>query len=165
MVVNVLNYDLVEKFIREKKVNYIQKGEQKIPLKFDRSVIVIADILYVHLMKRNWVVMHRQLTIHRPSMMVFWVVPQNVKTIEVSLAVTKPLNGDFDGDEINCHVPQNPITTTEVKELMAIPFRILSQKNGMPIICIVQDAMVSMEEEADRKIDVDATFGGSRLSE
>ena len=119
----------------------------------------------MHLMKRNWVVMHRQLTIHRASMMVFWVVPQDVKAIEVSLAVTKPLNGDFDGDEINCHVPQNPITTTEVKELMAIPFRILSQKNGMPIICIVQDAMVSMEEEADRKIDVDATFGGSRLSE
>ena len=36
------------------------------------------------------------------------------------------------------------MATTEVKELMATPFNILSSKNGMPIICIVQDAMVSM---------------------
>ena len=38
----------------------------------------------------------------------FWVVPQDVKTFEVSLAVTKPLNVDFDGDEIDCNViPKN----------------------------------------------------------
>ena len=36
------------------------------------------------------------------------------------------------------------MATTEVKELMATPFNILSPKNGMKIICIVQDAMVSM---------------------
>ena len=36
------------------------------------------------------------------------------------------------------------MATTEVKELMAIPLHILSPKNGMPIICIVQDAIVSM---------------------
>ena len=70
---------------------------------------------------------------------------------KVSLAVTKPLNADFEGDEISCHVPQNHMATTEVKELMATPFNILSPKNGMPIICIVQDAMVSMYLLAKRK--------------
>ena len=60
------------------------------------------------------------------------------QTFKVSLAVTKPLNADFDGDEINSHVPQNPMATTEVKELMETPFHILSSKNGMAIICIVQ---------------------------
>ena len=54
------------------------------------------------------------------------------------------MNADFDGDEINCHVPQNTMATTEVKELMATLFHILSPKNGMPIICIVQDVLVSM---------------------
>ena len=95
--------------------------------------------------------MNRQPTLHRPSMMGFWVVPQDVRTFSISLAVTKPLNADFDGDEINCHVPQNPMVTTEVKELMATPFNILSPKNGMPIICIVQDAMVSMYLLTKRK--------------
>ena len=107
-------------------------------------MIDIGDILHVHLMKDNWVVMNRQPTLHQSSMMGFWVVPQDVKTFKISLAVTKPLNADyFDGDEINCHVPQNPMVITEVKQLMATPIHIISRKNGMPIICIVQDAMVS----------------------
>ena len=45
MVVNSLNYDLTEKLIREKKVNYVQKGERKISLKFHRPVIDIENIL------------------------------------------------------------------------------------------------------------------------
>ena len=60
--------------------------------------------------------MNRQPTLHRPSMMGFRVVPQDTKTFRISLAVTKHLNADFDGDEINCHIPQNPMATTEVKE-------------------------------------------------
>ena len=106
-------------------------------------MIDIGDILHVHLMKGDWVVMNRQPSLDRLSMMGFQVVPQDVKTFKVSLAVTKPLNANFHGDEMNCHVPQNPMAT-EVKELMATPLHILSPKNGMPIICIVQDAMVSM---------------------
>ena len=88
--------------------------------------------------------MNRKPSLHRLSMMGFRVVPQDVKTFKVSLAVTKPLNANFHGDEMNCHVPQDPMAATEVKELMATPLHILSPKNGMPIICIVPDAMVSL---------------------
>ena len=88
MVVNSLNYGLAEKLIREKKVNYVQKGERKISLKFHRPVIYIGDILHVHLMKSDWVVMNRQPTLHRSSMMGFRVVPQDAKTFKESLAVT-----------------------------------------------------------------------------
>ena len=62
MVVNSLNYDLAEKLIQEKKANYFQKGEQKISLKFQRPVIDIRDILHVHLMNGDWMVMNRQPT-------------------------------------------------------------------------------------------------------
>ena len=88
MVVNSLNYGLAEKLIREKKVNYVQKGERKISLKFHRPVIYIGDILHVHLMKSDWVVMNRQPTLHRSSMVGFRVVPQYAKTFKESLAVT-----------------------------------------------------------------------------
>ena len=60
MVVNSLNYGLAEKLIREKRVNYIQKGERKISLKFYRPVIDIGDILDVRLMKCELVVMNRR---------------------------------------------------------------------------------------------------------
>ena len=127
MVVNSLNYDLAEKLIREKKVNYIQKGERKFSLKFHKPMIDIGDILHVHLMKGDWVVMNRQPTLHWLSMMGFWVVPQDSKTFKVSLAVTKPLNADSDGDEINCHVHQNPMATTEVIRII-IPKLIIHLK-------------------------------------
>ena len=106
--------------------------------------------------------MNRQPTLHRPSMMGFRVVLQDVKTFEVSLTVTKPLNADFDGDEINCHISQNPMVTTEVKELMAPPCYILSPKNSMPIICHGEYVSVDKEKEADRKINAHEIFGGSR---
>ena len=43
------------------------------------------------------------------------------------------------------------MATTEVEELMATLFNVLSPKNGMPIICIAQDAMVSMYLLTNRK--------------
>ena len=76
----------------------------------------------------------------------------------MSLAVTKPLNADFDGDEINYHGPQNPIKTREVKELMATPFHTQSPKNGMPIICIVQDDLVSMYLLTKRKKQIERSM-------
>ena len=107
--------------------------------------------------KLNYV-MNRQPALHQSSMMGFRVVPQDVKAFKVSLAVTKPLNPDFDGDEMNCHVPRNPMTTAEAKELRATPFHILSPKNGMPIICIVQDAMVSMYLLTKRKKQIERSM-------
>ena len=61
-------------------------------MKFHKPVIDIGDILHVHIMEGDWVVMNRQPILHRPSMMGFWVVPQDVKTFKVSLAVIKPFN-------------------------------------------------------------------------
>ena len=141
MVANSLNYDLAERLVGEKYVNYIQKGEQNFSLKFHEVVIDIGDILHVHLMKGDWMVMNRQPALYRPSVMGFQGVPQDSKTSKISFGVTKPLNADFDGDEINCHLPQNLIATTEVKELMVTPFNILSPKYGMPISYIMQDAI------------------------
>ena len=79
MVVNSLNYDPAEKLIRERKVNYIKKRERKISLKFHRPVIDIGDILHVHLMKGDWVVMNSKPTLHWLSMMWFRLCPRMPK--------------------------------------------------------------------------------------
>ena len=47
LVVNSLNYDLAEKLVLEKNVNYVQKGGRN----FHKPVIDIGDILHVHLIK------------------------------------------------------------------------------------------------------------------
>ena len=102
--------------------------------------------------------MNRQPTLCRPYMIRFWVLPQDIKIFKISLVVTKPLIADFGGHEINCHFPQIPMAITEVKELMATPFNILSPKNGAPIICIAQDAMVSMYLLTKRKKQIERSM-------
>ena len=47
-------------------------------------------------------------------------------TFRLNLSVTSPYNADFDGDEMNMHVPQTPETRTETKEIMAVPKNIVS---------------------------------------
>ena len=143
MVVNNLNYDSRKTDLRQKGKLYSKRRTKNL-FEVSQTRIDIGYILHMHLMKGDWVVMNRQPTLHRPSMMEFRVLPQDVKIFKISLAVTKPLNADFDGDEINWHIPQNPMATTEVKELTATPLHILSPKNDMQILYIVQDAMVSM---------------------
>ena len=47
-------------------------------------------------------------------------------TFRLNLAVTTPYNADFDGDEMNMHVPQNLETSSEVKHIMSVPKQIIS---------------------------------------
>ena len=42
-------------------------------------------------------------------------------TFRLNLSVTKPYNADFDGDEMNMHVPQSLETKSEIKNIMMIP--------------------------------------------
>jgi len=47
-------------------------------------------------------------------------------TFRLNLSVTSPYNADFDGDEMNMHVPQTPETRAEVQEIMMVPRNIVS---------------------------------------
>lgn len=47
-------------------------------------------------------------------------------TFRLNLAVTSPYNADFDGDEMNMHLPQHPETQAETMELMMVPKMIIS---------------------------------------
>ena len=47
-------------------------------------------------------------------------------TFRLNLTATPPYNADFDGDEMNIHVPQTLETMAEVKKLMAINKQIIS---------------------------------------
>ena len=47
-------------------------------------------------------------------------------TFRLNLSVTSPYNADFDGDEMNMHVPQNAETRAETQEIMMVPRNIVS---------------------------------------
>jgi DNA-directed RNA polymerase II subunit RPB1 len=56
--------------------------------------------------------------------------------------LTKPYNADFDGDEMNLHMPQDPESEAELKNLAAVPYQIISPANNASIIGIYQDSML-----------------------
>ena len=47
-------------------------------------------------------------------------------TFRLNLSVTSPYNADFDGDEMNLHVPQAQETRAETREIMMVPKNIVS---------------------------------------
>ena len=53
-------------------------------------------------------------------------------TFRLNLSVTSPYNADFDGDEMNMHVPQTPETRAEVQEIMMVPRNIVSPQARVP---------------------------------
>jgi len=48
----------------------------------------------------------------------------------------------FDGDEMNLHMPQDPESEAELRNLAAVPYQIISPANNSSIIGIFQDSML-----------------------
>jgi DNA-directed RNA polymerase beta' subunit len=63
-------------------------------------------------------------------------------TFRFNLSLCTPYNADFDGDEMNVHVPQSIQATAEAKELMSIEAQLLNAQNSKPVCGIVQDALL-----------------------
>jgi DNA-directed RNA polymerase II subunit RPB1 len=94
-----------------------------------------------HLMDGDYIIFNRQPSLHKESMMGHRVKVMPYSTFRLNLSVTSPYNADFDGDEMNLHVPQSEETRAEIKELCLVPLNIVSpQKNG-PLMGIVQDSL------------------------
>jgi DNA-directed RNA polymerase II subunit RPB1 len=74
-----------------------------------------------HLSNDDYVIFNRQPSLHKMSLMGHRVKVLPFQTFRLNLSVTAPYNADFDGDEMNMHVPQSLETKAEVKEIMAVP--------------------------------------------
>lgn len=67
-------------------------------------------------------------------------------------SVTTPYNADFDGDEMNLHVPQSMETRAEIQELMMVHRNILTPQSNRPVMGIVQDSMTAATKFTKRDI-------------
>jgi DNA-directed RNA polymerase subunit A' len=85
------------------------------------------------------VLFNRQPSLHRMSMMAHYVRVMPYKTFRLNLAVCPPYNADFDGDEMNLHVPQTEEAKAEAKMLMLVQEHILSPRFGGCIIGGIHD--------------------------
>ena len=124
-----------------------KKNGESITLKYylDRNSIVLeeGDIVHRHMMDGDAILFNRQPTLHRMSMMCHIArIMTRGDTFRMNVADTKPYNADFDGDEMNLHMPQDPESEAELKNLAAVPYQIISPANNASIIGIYQDSML-----------------------
>ena len=74
-----------------------------------------------HLQDGDYVCLNRQPSLHKMSIMGHRVKVLPFSTFRLNLSVTTPYNADFDGDEMNIHVPQSYESMAETKEIMSVP--------------------------------------------
>ncbi len=55
-----------------------------------------------------------------------------------------PYNADFDGDEMNLHVPQTEEARAEAELLMSVQHHIITPKNGLNIVGCIQDSIAGL---------------------
>ncbi|MCK4634820.1 MAG: DNA-directed RNA polymerase subunit A', partial [Candidatus Aenigmarchaeota archaeon] len=92
-----------------------------------------------HLKDGDIVIFNRQPSLHRMSVMAHRVKITPWRTFTLNLCVCAPYNADFDGDEMNLHVPQTVEARTEAELLMLVENNIRSPRFGGPIIGCIQD--------------------------
>nr|WP_303716547.1 DNA-directed RNA polymerase subunit A' [Methanoculleus marisnigri] len=85
------------------------------------------------------VLFNRQPSLHRMSIMAHRVVVMDGKTFRLNPAVCPPYNADFDGDEMNLHIPQTEEARAEAEILVSVQANILSPRTGGPIIGGIHD--------------------------
>jgi DNA-directed RNA polymerase II subunit RPB1 len=152
VTVNSLNRAFLTKLVRNgpdiwpgAKILEKKFGES-ITLRYvDRDSVVLedGDIVHRHMMDGDPILFNRQPTLHRMSMMCHIArVMKYGDTFRMNVGTTKPYNADYDGDEMNLHMPQDPESEAELKNLAAVPYQIISPANNTSIIGIFQDSML-----------------------
>jgi DNA-directed RNA polymerase subunit A' len=112
---------------RRKKVTELNKED--ISKELDVGFIVER-----HIKDGDISLFNRQPSLHRMSIMAHRVRVMPLKTFRLNVAVCPPYNADFDGDEMNLHIPQTEEAQVEARSLMLVPYNIRSPRFSGPII-------------------------------
>ncbi len=93
-----------------------------------------------HLNNGDVVIMNRQPTLHKPSMMGHRArVLPGEKTIRMHYANCNTYNADFDGDEMNMHFPQSEVPRAEALQIADTDHQYLVATSGKPLRGLIQD--------------------------
>ena len=153
-IVNSYNIDEMYKLVKNgnnvypgaKSIKSISDGRLRLIEYCDQDDIVLeyGDIINRHLQDEDYVLFNRQPSLHKMSMMAHKIKVMAGKTFRLNTDVCEPYNADFDGDEMNMHVPQSIQTLMELKHLAAVPHHFISPSDNTPIIKPSQDNLLGL---------------------
>ncbi|CAF4966063.1 unnamed protein product [Rotaria sp. Silwood1] len=150
-IVNKTNIEFIRQLVRNGPdvhpgANFIihPKTEQKKFLKYgDRNDMAAklryGDIVERHLIDGDVVLFNRQPSLHRLSIMALYARVMPHRTFRFNECICSPFNADFDGDEMNLHLPQTEEAKAEALVLMGTKSNLVTPRNGEMIIGATQD--------------------------
>lgn len=103
-----------------------------------------GDVVERFLADDDVVVFNRQPSLHMHGMQAHRVKLMPGHTFRLSLPVAAPYNADFDGDEMNLHVPQSRTASAECAALMGVAQNSISSQANKPVMGVVQDSLLGL---------------------
>ncbi len=98
-----------------------------------------GDVVERHMMDGDVVLFNRQPSLHRVSIMCHRAKVLQGRTFRFNECVCTPYNADFDGDEMNLHLPQTEEAKAEALVLMGNKSNMVTPRNGELLIAANQD--------------------------
>jgi len=147
------NRKALQDMVAAGKCNFVERDGERIDLSTTSDVGRLRagkDVVYRQLTTGDVVLFNRQPSLSMRSMQGLLVVrlppvKEGVgsRVFRLPLAQTTPFNADFDGDEMNLHVPQTPEARAEALVLMGAQRNVLSANSGGACIVPVQTARLA----------------------
>jgi DNA-directed RNA polymerase subunit A' len=113
----------------------------------------IGDVVERLIQNGDIVLLNRQPTIHSRGIVGFRVIIVPGKSVRVGMAITHALHLDYDGDEVNIHVPQTPQAKLEAMTTANIRQCVMDPHGGGTIMGLffeLLDAIVLLTDDATR---------------
>ena len=134
----------------------IRSDGTRVDLRFvkNKSDLMLSNgwIVERHLRDGDVVLFNRQPSLHKMSIMGHRAKVLDWSTFRLNLSCTSPYNADFDGDEMNLHVPQSLPARTEAELMMLSPRVIVSGQSNRPVMGIVQDSLLAAQKMTKRGV-------------
>ena len=120
----------------------------------NKSELLLANgwIVERHLRDDDIIIFNRQPSLHKMSIMAHKVKVLDWSTFRLNLSCTSPYNADFDGDEMNLHVPQSLPARAEAELMMLSSRVVVSGQSNRPVMGIVQDSLLAVQKMTKRDV-------------
>jgi DNA-directed RNA polymerase II subunit RPB1 len=132
----------------------IRSDGTRIDLRYvkNKAELMLAHgwIVERHLRDDDIVLFNRQPSLHKMSIMGHKAKVLDWSTFRLNLSCTSPYNADFDGDEMNLHVPQSLPARAEAELMMLSSRVVVSGQSNRPVMGIVQDSLLAVQKMTKR---------------
>ncbi|MGB9674508.1 MAG: hypothetical protein ACPLX8_00080 [Nanopusillaceae archaeon] len=157
--------ELIEELISEGKFvsfryayDYLQ--EMYLQQNIDESIVKLIDKISTG----KIVLLNRQPTLHRGSLMAFKVVPGDGFAIGINPLVCDPFNADFDGDQMAVYRPLTQLAISEAESKMLPSNNLYSASNGNLQFIPKQDIVYGLYKIALQKKEILEEIFGHKIS-